>query len=203
MTDARRREAYWDDQAADWDRGTAWIERRLFAAARAWIGERVHGRVLDVAAGTGANLPYVRPHASHVTVTDFSAAMLAQARRRASTLGMSVDAVQADAARLPFADASFDTVVCTFALCGVEDERAVLAELARVRAPGGVLLVADHVESSAALGRGLQRVLDLVDGRAAGERHRRRPVLVAKSLGLPVAESEASRWRLVEQFAVR
>ena len=114
---------------------------------------------------------------------------------------MPVRLVEADSAHLGLPDGSFDTVVSTFAMCCVDDELAVLRELARVLRPGGRLLMADHVESSARLGRGVQRVLDRVTPERAGEHHRRRPLLLLEAAGLVLVESTASRWRLVEQLA--
>ena len=67
--------------------------------------------------------------------------------------------------------------------------------------PGGRLLMADHVESSARLGRGIQRVLDRLTSERAGEHHRRRPLLLLDAAGLQLVETAASRWRLVERFA--
>jgi hypothetical protein len=49
--------------------------------------------------------------------------MLGLARRRAEELGRAVDLREADAHALPFPDACFDTVVCTFSLCAIPDER--------------------------------------------------------------------------------
>ncbi|MCR6648512.1 MAG: class I SAM-dependent methyltransferase [Cellulomonas sp.] len=158
-------QAYWDTQAATYDRATAWIEPRLLAPAREWVAQRVRGHTLEVAAGTGANLPYLRGR-YELVVWDSSGALLAEARGRARDLGVDVTAVQADASRLPWPDAHFDTVVCTFALCCVPDEVAVLREPASVVHPQGAVLLADHVESSAWLGRLVQRGLDV--GQALG-----------------------------------
>ena len=195
------RAEYWDGQAPNYDRTTAFLEPRLFAPARRWIAERVTGRTLEVGVGTGANLPYYADRVGDLTLTDVSGEMLRAASARASALGVPVTVVQADSARLPLPDASVDTVVSTFAMCCVPDEQAVLRELARVLRPGGRLLMADHVESSARLGRGVQRVMDAVTPERAGEHHRRRPILLLPDAGLRVLESTASRWRLVEQLA--
>lgn len=197
-----RGEAYWDAQAATYDRATAWVEPRLLAPARAWVADRVRGRTLEVGVGTGANLPYLRGRHDELVVADQSAAMLTVARDRAAREGVVVTAVQADAADLPWPEAQFDSVVCTFALCCVADEAAVLSELARVVRPDGVVLVADHVESSARLGRLVQRGLDVV-GRRHGEHHRRRPLLRMADAGLVPVEHTSSRYRLVEQVAAR
>lgn len=193
--------SYWDDHAAAYDRATAPLERRLLTPARRWVADRVRGRVLEVGVGTGANLPWYVGRAERVVAVDASPAMLAQARRRPEA--RTVDVRVADAAALPFDTAAFDTVLCTFTLCCVPDERAVLRELARVVRSDGLVLVADHVESSAAPWRALQRVLDAVTPAAAGEHHRRRPAALLDDVGLELVERDASRWRLVERFAAR
>jgi ubiquinone/menaquinone biosynthesis C-methylase UbiE len=58
--------------------------------------------------------------------------MLQIARERAGRLGLAVDLCQGDAQALDFPDASFDTVVCTFSLCAIPDDRMAVAEMARV-----------------------------------------------------------------------
>lgn len=198
------RATYWDREAATYDARTAFLERKLLAPARRWAAEHVRGRTLEVAIGTGANLPYYVDRATSVTGVDLSAQMLAATSRRAASLGIPVDLLQADVAALPFAPESFDTVLCTFSLCGVDDERVALREMGRVLRPDGWLVVADHVVSSAAAFRVLQRLLDATAARDSNEHHRRRPVLCAPDAGLVVREVASSRFRLVEQFvAVR
>lgn len=193
--------SYWDDHAAAYDRATAPLERRLLEPARRWVADRVRGSVLEVGVGTGANLPWYVDRAEQVVAVDASPAMLAQARRRPQA--RDIELRVADAAALPFDASTFDTVLCTFTLCCVPDERAVLRELARVVRPDGLVLVADHVESSAAAWRALQRLLDAVTPAAAGEHHRRRPAALLDEVGLVLVEQDASRWRLVERFAAR
>jgi methyltransferase OMS1, mitochondrial len=55
--------------------------------------------------------------------------------------------VRADAARLPFPDASFDTSLDTFSMCVLPDPERALAELARVTRPGGRVLLLEHAAS--------------------------------------------------------
>ncbi len=96
-------------------------------------------RVLDIAAGTGtSSLPFARDGAD-VVAADFSLGMLREGRRRQPQLSF----VAADALRLPFADATFDTVTITFALRNVVDTAAALAEFRRVTRPGGRLVVCE------------------------------------------------------------
>ena len=70
-----------------------------------------------------------------------------RATRRARTAGFPVRAVQTPAERLPFEDASFDTVVATLVLCSVDDQDRVLAEVRRVLRPDGRFLFIEHVRS--------------------------------------------------------
>src|SRR4051812_38659186 len=180
---------YWDRQAPIYDPPSALFQRDLLAAPRRWIADRVVGSTLEVAVGTGANLPYYRDRAADVTVVDGSQAMLDAAAARARALDLPVRLVRSDAAHLELPSDAFDTVVCTYAMCCVAEVLPVLRELARVLRPGGRLLMADHVESSAGLGRGVQRVLDAVTPDEAGEHHRRRPLLLMEQAGLEVTET--------------
>lgn len=95
----------------------------------------VPGRILDSGGGTGRIALALRPLAGQVVVADTSAFMLARAR--AKTLA----AVAARSERLPFADACFERVLVVDALHHFGAQREALAELVRVLAPGGRLLI--------------------------------------------------------------
>lgn len=113
---------YWDDQAARFDAMIAPVERRFLAASREWAAGRARGAVLEVAVGTGLNLAYYGADA-RITAVELSDGMLDGARHRAARHGCVVDFAVANGERLPFADASFDAVVCTYSLCGFRDPR--------------------------------------------------------------------------------
>ncbi len=151
MTDISPRDARlrrnWDRQASSYDRQLASTERRFFADTRPWLCGQAYGETLEVAIGTGRNLAYY-PDDVQLTGLEWSSAMLAVTRTQADALGREIDLHEGDARALGFPDASFDTVVATFALCGIPDERQALAEMVRVLRPGGLLLLADHVASS-------------------------------------------------------
>jgi len=83
---------------------------RVLGDSRAWVCAQASGPTLEVAIGTGPNLPFY-PSDVQLTGIDFSTAMLDIARRRAEQLGSPVDLREANAHALPFPDASFDTVV--------------------------------------------------------------------------------------------
>lgn len=95
--------------------------------------------ILDVACGTGqlgARLRGTFPR-SDVVGCDFSAGMLQRAATRSGRVGW----VRADAARLPFADGSFDALTCTEAFHWFPRQGAALAEFNRVLVPGGRVLI--------------------------------------------------------------
>lgn len=135
----------WNRRAASYDSRGDRAERLAIGDSREWICGRARGRTLEVAIGTGRNLARYDDTVELVGV-DLSPGMLAVARRRATDLGRPVELREAEAERLPFPDVSFDTVVCTMAVCAVADRAAAIAEMYRVLRPGGTLLLVDHAE---------------------------------------------------------
>ena len=200
-TDDRWR-SYWDKHSASYDRQMGFFDRHLFRDSRAWVCAQASGRTLEVAIGTGLNLP-LYPAGITLTGIDFSPAMLDIARRRAGELGTPADLREADAQALPFAEDDFDTVVCTFSLCAIPDHRRALAEMRRVLRPGGLLLLADHVAGSARLTRAVQRLLEVVTVPLQGEHFLRRPLEAVKDLGFTVERRERFTLGLVERIAAR
>src|SRR6266511_5744577 len=146
--DTQRLRQYWDKHAPRYDRQMRVFDRLLFGDTRAWVCRQASGDTLEVAIGTGLNLD-LYPDDVRLTGVDFSPAMLEQARDRAQRLGRTVDLREGDAHSLQFPASSFDTVVCTFSLCGIPGERQAVAEMWRVLRQGGLLLMAGHVVSSA------------------------------------------------------
>jgi SAM-dependent methyltransferase len=144
----QRLRRYWDRQAGRYDRSMDFLDRHLFGDTRQWVCSRACGRVLEVAIGTGMNLPHY-PEVGELVGVEFSPVMLEHARQRAQQLGRPVTLFEGDAQALRFTDDEFDTVVCTFSLCAIPDDRKAVAEMVRVLRPGGLLLLADHVEAAA------------------------------------------------------
>ncbi|WP_151526921.1 class I SAM-dependent methyltransferase [Serinicoccus kebangsaanensis] len=192
----------WDRLAPRYDQLSAGMERRLLAASRPWVAGRAVGRVLEVGVGTGANLPHY-PVGVELTCLERSAAMLAQARRRASDLGLQVDFVHGDAGAMDLPDGAFDTVVSTFTLCCVPDLDLALREMTRVLRPGGSLLLADHVASSRWWVRAGQAAADTVSVPLAGEHFGRRPRAHLGALGLEVLDSERTALGVIERVHAR
>ena len=98
--------------AAVYDRLTNGLERQLFGPYRRKLLAACRGRVLDVGAGTGANLPnYPRQGISELVLLDPSPGMLARAGRKAAAAGLPVLLQRGQAEQMPWPDNSFDTVV--------------------------------------------------------------------------------------------
>jgi len=106
----------------------------------------------------------------------------------------------ADIENLPFADGWFDTVIATFALCCVPDERVALTEMNRVLKPGGNLLLADTVISTSPVLRVVERLADLVTVPLEGHYQMRRPWPIVESLGLTIIASQQEHHRLIERL---
>ena len=96
-------------------------------------------RVLDIAAGTGTSSAAIARTGARVTALDFSPGMVEVGRERHPE----IEFVVGNAEQLPFDDASFDAVTISFGLRNVNDPRRALAEMKRVLAPGGRLVVCE------------------------------------------------------------
>src|SRR5215470_6788308 len=204
MTDDvnRRYAACWDKHAGRYDRQMTFWDRHMFGDSRPWACGRAAGEVLEVAVGTGRNLPFY-PEDVRLTGIDWSPAMLGIARERAAALGRKADLRQGDAQALDFPDSSFDTVLCALGLCAVPDDRRAITEMARVLRPGGRLLLVDHVAASASALRGVQWLYERITIPLAGEHFRRRPLLHVRELGFVVEESERFTLGVVERVCAR
>jgi ubiquinone/menaquinone biosynthesis C-methylase UbiE len=198
----RRRSAYWDKQAGRYDGAMNFWDRHLFGDSRPWVCGRAVGEVLEVAVGTGRNLPFY-PEGTRLTGVDWSPAMLSIARRRAADLGREADLRQGDAQALDFPDSSFDTVLCALGLCAIPDDRRAVTEMARVLRPGGRLLLVDHVAASASALRAVQWLYERISIPLAGEYFRRRPLTYVRELGFGVEEAERFRLGVVERVCAR
>ncbi len=139
----------------------AWYADRIFP----WLLDRVTrgiyhdresllreatGRVLEIGAGTGANLSLYPPErVTDIVALEPSAAMLAKARARIPQCPPAPRSllVRATAEELPFADESFDTVVACLVFCTIPDSSRAAREMVRVLRPRGRVLVFEHIRS--------------------------------------------------------
>ncbi|MET9833561.1 class I SAM-dependent methyltransferase [Streptomyces sp. NPDC006385] len=189
-----------------WNRDARWYDgcmhpydRLLVGDGRAWVCGQASGRVLEVAVGTGRNLPYY-PAGTEVFGVDLCPEMLERARPGGAASAAAVKLVEGSAAALPFPDACFDTVVCVLALCCMSDDRAAVREMHRVLRPGGRLLLLDHIPGSRLPVRVLQRMALPVLRLLSSAYHLCRPLLLAEEAGFTVIRRERYCLGMVERL---
>jgi ubiquinone/menaquinone biosynthesis C-methylase UbiE len=192
----------WEKTAARYDKQIAFFERNWFRGGREWLGARIQGRVLEVAIGTGRNLPHY-PADATITGIELSPSMLAIAKHRAARLGREADLHTGDAQALPFPDAAFDTVVCALSLCTIPDPAAAIGQMHRVLVPGGRLLLVDHIGSSWPPVHAAQWLFERLTIRSAGEHFTRRQLPLVRAAGFEIVEAERLKAGTVERVHAR
>jgi len=131
-----------------------------FHKAAAFGGLRA-GTVLEIGAGTGANLGYLAP-GTQLYALEPSRPMHGRLRRRCAEAGVDATLLVHGAEAIPLPDASVDEVICSLVLCTVADPAQVLAEIQRVLRPGGRFRFVEHV---AARRRGPRSLVQRAIGR--------------------------------------
>ncbi|BCB80936.1 class I SAM-dependent methyltransferase [Phytohabitans flavus] len=192
----------WDRMSGSYDGTMTRADQRFFGDTRQWVCRQATGDVLEVAIGTGLNLPHY-PADVRLTGVEFSPGMLTLARRRAADLGRAVDLREGNAQALDLPDGAYDTVVCTFGLCAIPDDRKALAEMDRVLRPGGLLLLADHVAAGPWPVRAAQWLVERVSVPLAEEHWLRRPIRHVEAMGFTVERHDRFRMGIVERLAAR
>jgi ubiquinone/menaquinone biosynthesis C-methylase UbiE len=200
--ETERVRAIQDKEAPRYDRQMGFFDRVLFAGGREWACSQIEGEVLEVAIGTGRNMPFY-PEGIHITGIELSPEMLALARERASELGVEVDLRLGDAQTLEFEDATFDTVLISFAFCTIPDDRRAAEEVFRVLRPGGKLVDIEHVRSPVAPVWAVQRLLDPLSVRFEADHLTREPLDYMAPIGFEIEQVERSKWGIVERLLAR
>ena len=173
--------------AALYDRMTATAERTVLGPRRASLLGELTGRVLDVGAGTGANLPYYRS-ADEVVALEPDAAMRRRLVAKTPACPVPVTVDESGAGELPAADGTVDAVVFTLVLCTVPDPGRALAEARRVLRPGGWLVAIEHVLGSGRPAVWRHRLAPLWSRVAAGCRLDRDTVPAIRAAGFAIDE---------------
>jgi ubiquinone/menaquinone biosynthesis C-methylase UbiE len=178
----------WTILAPLYDRMSRKSEAAGMGAMRESLLAQASGRTLEIGGGTGANLRYY-DGVDSLVVTEPEPAMLRRLQDRVREQATRAEVVQAPAEDLPFEDASFDTVVSTLVLCGVDQERS-LGEVRRVLRPGGRLLFLEHVRSDdPALAR-LQDRLNPLNRFVVGCECNRKTLAAIETAGFTVSRVE-------------
>ncbi|MBN9621938.1 MAG: class I SAM-dependent methyltransferase [Actinobacteria bacterium] len=200
--ETERIRALQDKEAPRYDRQMDFFDRVLFVGGREWACSRLEGEVLEIAVGTGRNLPLHRVEVS-LTGIELAPEMLAIAKQRATALNREANLRVGDAQALDFPDASFDSVLCTLAFCTIPDPGAAAREVFRVLRPGGLFALLEHVRSPVRAVRAVQRTIEPLTIRFEGDHLTREPLEYLDAAGFEVTELERSKWGIVERVAAR
>jgi len=150
---------------------------------RAAVVPRARGDVFELGCGGGINHAFYDAGAiTSYAGIDPHEGLLDGARGAAREKGWAADLRQGRGEAIPFGDASFDCVVCTFTLCSVEDPAQVMREMRRILRPGGAVLFLEHGRAPDADVRGWQERIEPVWKRLAGGCHLTRPIAGALAL---------------------
>jgi ubiquinone/menaquinone biosynthesis C-methylase UbiE len=193
---------FYNRVAPRYDRAIRLVERALLGDGRRWVASHARGATLEIAIGTGRNLPYY-PDSVRLVGIDLSPAMLALAEERARRLDRPVELQVGDAQSLAFPDESFETVVSTLSLCTIPDPERAVREAARVLRPGGRLVLLEHVRSPHLIVRGVQHLLEPLTVRLEHDHLLREPLTYVQAAGLIVERLERSRLGLIERMVAR
>jgi SAM-dependent methyltransferase len=174
-----------------------------------WVGERMgmralrrdllgqaRGRTVELGAGTGLNLAHYRDDIDELLLSEPEAPMRARLEREVRRSGRAARVLDAPAERLPFDDASVDTVVSTLVLCTVDEPDVALREIARVLRPDGQLLFVEHIRSeSARLAAWQDRLAGPWRRFAEGCRCNRATLELIRAGDLEIDELRQASWR--------
>jgi SAM-dependent methyltransferase len=175
--------------AALYDHVMGPAERAGLALRRARLLAAASGRVLEVGAGTGANLAHYREVES-VTLLEPDGAMRRRLEVAAAGAAVPVEVVDAAVEGARLDDGGFDTVVSTLTLCSVSSVPEALASIRRLLRPGGRLLFLEHVAAPGLRGE-MQRLATPVWSRLAAGCHPHRDIPAAiRAAGFAITDLE-------------
>ena len=132
--------------------GMPLFDRLFYRRYRREAMSNATGRLLMVGLGPGTDLMFLPPAVTSVAAVEPEPAMRRMASALARRRGIAVDIVDGIGESIPFPDNSFDSVHVGLVLCSVDDVAATLGEIRRVLAPGGRLVVLEHVRGDGADG---------------------------------------------------
>ncbi len=150
------------------------------------------GDVLELGCGGGINMGfYDAARVKSFAGLDPSPKLLDASRAAAQAKGIAADIRAGAGEAMPYADASFDTVVCTFTLCSVQEQARVLSEMRRVLRPGGKALFLEHGRAPDPGPNLWQRRIEPIWKHIGGNCHLTRPVIGAyEAAGFKIAHAD-------------
>lgn len=175
---------------------------RVFDAPRRRTLARAGGRILEIGFGTGRNLAHYPAGVERIAAIDPDVHLDRYSQPRIVASNIAVDFHHLDAEQLPFADASFDTIVCTLTLCSIPDASHALGEVRRVLMRGGRFLFLEHGLAPDAKVARWQRRLNPLQNRLGGGCHLDRDaVALVRGSGLQLGDVRNYYLPQVPRFA--
>jgi ubiquinone/menaquinone biosynthesis C-methylase UbiE len=179
------------------------VEHAVLGERRAALLACLGGQVLELGAGTGANLPHYRD-ADRVTAAEPDPAMRRRLTGKLGQAAVPVRVVADPAESLGYPAASFDAVVSTCVLCSVTDPDRALREVRRVLRRDGQLLLIEHVRGPGRLGRWQDRLAPLWSRWAVGCHPNRDTEAALRAAGFAILRRETfepfPRWTLTRPW---
>jgi ubiquinone/menaquinone biosynthesis C-methylase UbiE len=181
--------------ALTYDRQMVKVEKAGLRAHRDQLLSSLAGRVLEIGGGTGSNLSSYGAAVTSLTITEPDSHMLRRLEAHVQKQMPAARVLRAPAEDLPFGDDSFDAVVSTLVLCGVDDQPRALREIRRVLRPGGQLVFFEHVRSDDPKVARQQDRMNPVNRFVAGCECNRPTLESIRSAGFDVEASTATLWK--------
>lgn len=173
------------------------FDRLFYRRYRREAMSNATGRLLMVGLGPGTDLQFLPPAVTSVAAVEPIAAMRRMASALARRHGIAVDIADGVGESLPFPDNGFDSVHVGLVLCSVDDVAATLAEVRRVLAPGGRLVVLEHIRGDGAMGRFQDLIAGPWSWLASGCQPNRRTVDAIAAAGFDTSRLRSIRRTLV------
>ena len=167
-----------------------WYDRKIMPRLVSWAMQQtsikrvrqkivplVSGEVLEVGFGAGANLPFYEDSIRSLVALDPSVELWQMAEEPVAAFDKPFEFILGPAEAMPFEDARYDTVLCTWTLCTTSNPVLALSEIRRVLKPKGKLVFAEHGLAPDQFIRGCQRFLNPLWCQLAGGCQLTRPTL--------------------------
>jgi len=106
--------------------------------------KNVSGEILEIGFGTGLNLPHYSESVTNITTIDPNPGMQRLAREQISLSDIDVDFQVLNGESIPMADASFDSIVCTWTLCSIPRAETAISEVYRLLKTNGKFFFIEH-----------------------------------------------------------
>jgi ubiquinone/menaquinone biosynthesis C-methylase UbiE len=173
------------------------FDRLFYRRYRREAVSHATGRLLMVGLGPGTDMMFLPAAVTSVAAVEPEAAFRRMASALARRHGIEVDIVDGIGESIPFPDNSFDSVHVGLVLCSVDDVAATLGEIRRVLAPGGRLVVLEHVRGDGAMGRFQDLIARPWSWLASGCKPNRRTIDAIAAAGFDTAGLRTIRRTLV------